>query len=75
MPPLDCTPLLKRRLLECFGRVSQITSSGDPQPPDLTAARTDRVIRLPSPLGWASDHRHSQAKSGFHTNDQSRVNI
>jgi hypothetical protein len=41
----------------------------------LTAARTDRVIRLPSPLGWASDHRHSQAESGFRTDHHSRINL
>ena len=41
----------------------------------LTAARTDRIIRLPSPLGWTFDHRHSQAESGFRTDYHPCINL
>ena len=44
-------------------------------PPYLTAARTDRIICLPGPLGRAFDHRNSQAESGFRTDHHSRINI
>ena len=43
--------------------------------PRLTAARTDRVIRLPGPLGRAFDHRHRQAESEFRTDYHSRINL
>ena len=38
-------------------------------------AQTDRVIRLPSPLGWAADHRHSQVESGFRADYRSRIDL
>ena len=38
-------------------------------------ARTDRIIRVPTLLARASDHRHSQAESGFCTDRHSCVNI
>lgn len=42
----------------------------------LTArARTDRTIRLPRSLGGTSDHRYSQAESGFRANDNSCVDL
>jgi hypothetical protein len=43
--------------------------------PHLTAGRTDRVIRLPSPLGRASDHRLRQAESEFGADHHSRINL
>ena len=43
--------------------------------PYPTASRTGRVIRIPSALGWASDHRHSQVESEFRTDHDSRVNL
>lgn len=39
------------------------------------SAQTDRVIRIPSPLGRASDHRSSQVESGLRTDYRSRVNL
>ena len=43
--------------------------------PYLTASRTDRVIRVPSALGWTSDHRHCQVESEFRTHHNSRVDL
>lgn len=38
-------------------------------------APTDRIIRIPSLLAWASDHRNSQVESGFRTDHHPRINL
>lgn len=38
-------------------------------------AGTDRIIRVPSLLDRASDHRHSQVESEFRTDRRSRVDL
>lgn len=43
--------------------------------PHPIASRIGRIIRIPSALGWASDHRHSQAESEFRTDHDPRVNL
>ena len=43
--------------------------------PYPTASRTGRFIRIPSTLGRAFDHRHSQAESEFRTDHDSRVDL
>jgi len=58
-----------------WASLAKTSLPGGPCTHNLTAAPTDRVIRLPSPLGRASDHRNRQAEFRFRTDDHSRINL